>query len=153
MLTLLRWVLRLFLIVFGLTALLTLSGVVYLWFINPQAQMPYLRWLLSLTIAEVAGTIVVLGKRGINYLPEVRNDRDRNATFEFMKEFISHGSSVTIVSNRIAWLLDAHQVQDSMIELARTGTQFEVITARAVDNKLKLRLPIFLEPEVATISI
>ena len=61
MLTVLRWVLRLFIIVFGLTALLTLSGVVYLWFFNPQAQMPYLRWLLSLTIAEAVGAVVVLG--------------------------------------------------------------------------------------------
>jgi hypothetical protein len=140
MLTVLRWVLRLFVIVFGLTAILTLSGVAYLWFLNPQSQMPYLRWLLSLTIAEAVGVVVVLGKRGLYYLPDVRNDRNRSATFEFMKDFISHGSSVTIVSNRLAWLLDAPQVQETMIDLARKGTQFEIITSRAVEDKLKNNL-------------
>src|ERR1700683_2445586 len=140
MLTVLRLILWLFVIVFGLPALLTLSGVVYLWFINPQAQMPYLRWLLSLTIAEAVGAVVVLGKRGIYYLPDVRNDRDRDATFEFMKDFISHGSSVTIVSNRLAWLLDAPHVQDKIVELAQKGTQFEILTVRALEEKLKNKL-------------
>jgi hypothetical protein len=102
--------------------------------------MPYLRWLLSLNIAEAVGVVVVLGKRGIYYLPDVRNDRDRNATFEFMKDFIAHGSSVTIVSNRLAWLLDAPHVQEKMLELARKGTHFEILTVRAVDDKVKVRL-------------
>lgn len=57
-----------------------------------------------------------------------------------MKDFISHGSSVTIVSNRLAWLLDAPQVQEKMVDLARKGTQFEILTSRAVEDKLKDKL-------------
>ena len=130
----------LFTLVFGLTALLTLSGVAYVWFINPQAQMPYLHWLLVLTVAEAVGTIMMFGKRGIYYLPDVRKDRDREATFNFMKDFISHGSSVTIVSNRLAWLIDATPVQHKMIELAQKGTRFEIFTAQPVENDLKRKL-------------
>jgi hypothetical protein len=140
MLKVIRAVLWLFFAVFALTALLALGGVVYLWFYNQQAQMPYLRWLLGLTIAEVAGTVIMIGKRGIQYLPDVRNDRSRASTFAFMSDFISHGSSVTIVSNRLAWLQDAAPVQQKILDLARTGTQFEIITAQAVERALKRKL-------------
>jgi len=89
--TILRWIFLFFVVAFGLTSLLTLGGVGYLWFIDPQAQMPFLRWLLGLTLAEALATVVVLAKRGVYYLPEVQSDRDRQATFRFMKNFISHG--------------------------------------------------------------
>jgi hypothetical protein len=140
MLSILRWVLGLFIAIFTLTAILTLGGVAYVWFIKPGAQMPDLHWLLGLTIAEAAGVVVMFGKRGLRYLPTVRQDKDRNATFQFMEDFISHGSSVTIVSNRLGWLLDAAKVQETMVALARKGTQFEILTARPVEDNLKHRL-------------
>lgn len=75
--------------IFALTAMLTISGLVYLWFINPLPQVPYLRWLLGILIAEVIGTIVILARRGIRYLPDARNDRSLDDTNGFMERFIA----------------------------------------------------------------
>jgi hypothetical protein len=138
--TVLHRILWIFLVIFGLTATLTISGLVYLWFINPKADMPYLRWLLSIVIAEVVGTIILFAKQGFRYIPDVRKDKNRAETSKFMGDFISHGSSVTIVSNRLAWLIEATEVQAEMIALARKGTRFEILTAQPVETSLRNKL-------------
>jgi hypothetical protein len=140
MVILLRRILGLFLVIFAITALLTICGLIYLWFINPQAQMPYLRWLLGIVVAEVVGTIILLARRGIQYLPEVHINSTAEQTAQFMEEFISHGSSVTIVSNRLGWFQDAAGVQLKMVERAQKGTRFEIITAQQLDPVLMQRL-------------
>jgi hypothetical protein len=140
MATLLVRVLWLFLFIFAATALLTISGLIYLWFINPQAQMPYLRWLLGIVIAQVVGIVILIARRGITYMPQVRVNSSADATSRFMEEFITHGSSVTIVSNRLGWLADANSVQLMMMKRAEKGARFEIITAQSVDVELKERL-------------
>jgi hypothetical protein len=140
MMIILRWVLVLFLCIFALTALLTIVGLIYLWFINPEAKMPYLQWLLGIVIAEVVGTIVIWAKKGVQYLPDIKVNPNSAATNQFMKEFIVHGSSVTIVSNRCAWLIGAMEVQQTIIEKSRLGTYFEIITSQPVDATLQRKL-------------
>lgn len=102
--------------------------------------MPYLGWLLSLVIAEVVGTIFVLARQGVRYLPEVQSYDSAAKTAQFMEEFIAHGSTVTLVSNRLAWLRDAPTVQAKMVSLAEKGTRFEIFTAQSVDPALRRKL-------------
>lgn len=102
--------------------------------------MPYLRWLLGIVVAEVVGVVILFARRGLDYLPDVRNNSTAAATAEFMEEFMGHGSSVTIVSNRLGWLIDATSVQKKMIERAQKGARFEIITAQHVSSDLKRTL-------------
>lgn len=130
-----------FLAIFALTAVLTISGLAYLWFWHKRTEdFPYLGWLLSTLIAEVVGVVIMVGKRGLRYLPDVRTNRTAAETSAFMRDFISHGSSVTFVSNRLAWLIDAKEVQEEITKRARSGSRFEVITAQAIDSSLRERL-------------
>jgi hypothetical protein len=82
----------------------------------------------------------MIGKRGLTYLPEVFINRTARETDSFMSAFIAHGSSVTIVSNRLAWLIDARDVQHQIIERAKAGTRFEIITAQSVQEQMRVSL-------------
>jgi hypothetical protein len=138
---LLRTTVNLFLIIFALTALLTLSGLAYLWFWHKQAgDFPYLGWLLATLLAEVIGIVIAVGKRGVLYLPDIRTNRNPGETSAFIKDFISHGSSVTIVSNRLAWLIDANEVREEITKRAQSGSRFEIITSQEVDPLLRMPL-------------
>jgi len=131
----------LFLWIFGVTAALTIFGLAYLWFGQKQTgDLPYLRWLLTVLLAEVIGVVIMIGRRGLSYLPEIRINKTALETDKFMGDFISHGSSVTIVSNRLAWLRDAKEVQQKIEDRARSGTQFEIITSQPVEGALRQRL-------------
>jgi len=122
-----------FLIVLGLTALLTLIGIGYVWFSEKQSvELPYLRWLIGTVLLEIVGFVVLFARQGFRYLPEVKINRNALETSLFMKDFIAHGSTVTIVSNRLAWLADAPAVQEEIIRRANTGTHFEIITSQPV---------------------
>lgn len=130
-----------FLGIFGITALLTIAGLAHLWFVDgAAADLPYLRWLLSILVAEVIGVVVLFARRGIRYLPEVRSNRTADQTAGFMKEFVANGSSVTIVSNRLAWLVDAQTVQEEIVRRAKSGTRFEIVTSQPVQPSLKQAL-------------
>ena len=95
-----------FLIIFALTALMCLGALGYLWYSsianNSKTDLPYLSWLLGVVIAEVVGFVVVLAKKGVKFLPEVKMNETEDQTFKFMLDFINSGSSVVIVSNRVA---------------------------------------------------
>ncbi|MFY9906168.1 MAG: hypothetical protein WBX02_06365 [Terriglobales bacterium] len=127
-----------FLLIFVITALLTLGGLASLWFWSKQpGDLPYLKWLLTILIAEVIGVVIMVGKRGLLYLPEIRTNKNTTETDSFMRDFVSHGSSVTIVSNRLAWLIDAKEVQKEIIKRAQSGASFEIITAQPIEESLK----------------
>jgi len=130
-----------FLAIFAATAALTLAGLGSLWF-RPSSTgaLPYLGSLISALVIEVIGVIVVFAKRGMRYLPEVQKNRTVAETDSFMKDLIAHGSSVTIVSNRLAWLIDAREVQEEMIRRVKSGAKFEIITSRPVVSPLREEL-------------
>lgn len=129
---LLRVVLYLFLIIFALTALTSLVGLIYLWWGYQDSghfkDLPYLGWLLGATVAEAAGTVVLFAQKGMKYLPEVKVHETEDEILDFMKSFISLGSSVTIVSNRVAWLRRSSQVKDAIVEMTSNGKSLEIIT-------------------------
>jgi hypothetical protein len=127
-----------FLAIFTATAVLTIVGLGYLWFGGKWKEAPpYLGWLLCILLAEVIGVVIMVGKRGLLYLPDIKVNHSRSETDSFMKDFIAHGSSVTIVSNRLAWLIDATEVQGEITRRARSGTRFEVITSQPVVTVLR----------------
>ena len=127
----LKRTLNVFLMITTLTALLCIVGVGYLWFFNDLEKikdLPHLKWLLINLLAEIIGVIIMFAKRGMRYLPETLLNKDEKDTFCFMEGFISQGSSVTIVSNRVSWLNRAPNVLKKIIEKSRQGTHFEIIT-------------------------
>nr|WP_319491650.1 hypothetical protein [uncultured Desulfobacter sp.] len=139
----LKRTLNVFLIITTVTALLCLVGVGYLWFfadLEKTTDLPHLKWLLMTLIAEIIGVIVMFAKKGIRYLPETHLNKDEKETFEFMEKFISQGSSVTIVSNRVSWLNRAQNVSNRIIEKASAGTHFEIITPSPATEDLKTPL-------------
>src|SRR6266481_469204 len=139
--SLLKTTIYTFLAIFVITAIVTISGLVYLWFVNKQGNgLPYLGWLLTTLVAQVIGVIVMIGKRGVRYLPEVKINQTSDETAAFMNDFISHGSSVMIVSNRLAWLIEANSVQEQIKKRSQAGTRFEIITSQPVITVLRAKL-------------
>lgn len=65
----------LFLVIFGLTALMSLGGLGYRWWqIALGAELkdfPFLNWLLAISIAEVIGVVIFFTKSGLKYLPKI----------------------------------------------------------------------------------
>ncbi|HTZ96304.1 MAG TPA: hypothetical protein VMB18_07905 [Terriglobales bacterium] len=130
---LLKTTVYIFLAIFAATAILTILGIAVLWFGSRQtSDFPYLRWLIGASLTEVVGVVIMIGKRGVRFLPEIRTNESAVETAEFMKNFIMDGSSVTIVSNRLAWLMNAEEVKREIVERAKTGTRFEIITSQPV---------------------
>lgn len=126
-----------FLWITGGTAFLVFCGLVYIWFINPSGDLPYLGWLATLIIPEVVGIVFVIARKGLKYLPKVQTDKTRDQTLKFMKKFISIGSSATIVSNRVSWLTG----QTALVRLLRQkiddGLRIEIITPQPVSKDIK----------------
>ncbi len=140
----LKHAIYLFLVIFALTALVSLGALVYLWYPAPNgssaSDLPYLKWLLGTVIAEVVGVVVLFAKKGLKYLPEVEVNKTEEETLDFMKRFIDSGSSVTIVSNRVAWLRKSEPIKRAITEMAKAGTSLEVITPREVAQDIRMPL-------------
>jgi hypothetical protein len=137
----LKHAIYLFLIIFAATAIVSLGALVYLWTSSngdsSAKDLPYLGWLLGAVIAEVVGVVILFAKKGLKYLPEVEIYQTEDETLQFMKKFIDSGSSVTIVSNRVAWLKKSVPIKDAIIGMAKNGTLLEVITPTAVSEDIR----------------
>lgn len=136
-----KHVVYVFLGIFILTAIVSLGALVWLWLSGtgetPITDLPYLKWLLGAVIAEVAGVVVLIAKKGLKYLPEVELNKTEEETLKFMKRFIDSGSSVTIVSNRIAWLRKSEPIKSAITEMAQNGTSLEIITPSEVADDIR----------------
>ena len=86
---LVKHTLYLFLWITGITALITLIGIGYLWFFSESTELPHLEWLIGAVVLEIVAVIVILAKNGLKYLPETRTDKVPADTLDFMQEFIS----------------------------------------------------------------
>lgn len=136
-----RHAIYLFLFIFALTAMISLGALVYLWVENASGrdvkELPYLGWLLAAVIAEVVGVVVLFAKKGLRYLPQIETNKHEGQTLAFMERFISSGSSVTVVSNRLAWLRKSDAIRDDIIKMARNGTMLEIITPSPVADDIR----------------
>lgn len=130
-----------FLVIFALTALASLGALIYLWYSRATGSgvvdLPYLKWLLGAVIAEVVAVVVLIAKKGLKYLPVVEVNKTEVETLEFMKRFIDSGSSVAIVSNRVAWLRKSDPIKDAITQMARNGTSLEIITPNEVSPDIR----------------
>lgn len=137
----LKHVIYVFLVIFGITAAMSLAAVASLWWPRepgtPAPDLPYLNWLLSSVIVEVVGVVVLIAKKGVKYLPDVEVDKTEQDTLRFMQKFINSGSSVTIVSNRVAWLRRSEPIAKEIADMALKGTMLEIITPSLVAPEIK----------------
>lgn len=137
----LRHTIYLFLTIFACTALLSLVALGTLWWQmalgGAAIDPPYLKWLLGAVVVEVAVAVVLFAKKGMKYLPEVETNQAEAVTLEFMRRFIDSGSSVTVVSNRVAWLKKSEPITQAITDMARKGTLLEIITPQPVEEDTK----------------
>lgn len=140
----LKQAIYLFLFIFAATAIISLGALVYLWSQSTTESaakdFPYLGWLLGIVIAEVVGVVILFAKKGMKYLPDVEINNTEIDTLQFMKKFIDSGSSVTVVSNRVAWLRKSEPIANSITEMAKNGTLLEIITPEKVADDIRVSL-------------
>lgn len=113
---LVKHTLYLFLWITGLTAAMTLAGIGYAWFFSESKELPHLEWLIGSVIIEVVAVILMLAKKGMKYLPDTQTDKEPKDTLKFMESFISTGTSATVVSNRVSWLVG----EDKLISILQS---------------------------------
>lgn len=129
--------------VFAASAALCLTGVTYIWFLQPavgeskQTDLPYLNVLLPSLIIEAAGVVFLLVKRGMRYLPDTETNKKASETFRFMCDYVKRGTTVTIVSNRLSLLTQSPEFLKEVDEGAKRGQRFEIITPKLVDEKVR----------------
>ena len=136
--TLVKTTLWVLIVMLALSGVLALGGVLYLWLHEPTSpdskwDLPYLGWLLSLTIAEMVAIALLVARKGLGYLPATETSKTSGETEEFMSRFLGSGSSATVVSNRLSWLTSSPALKQRIIELASSGTLIEIITPSAID--------------------
>ena len=134
---LVKHILYLFLIITAITALVTLTGIVFIWFFSPQDELPHLNVLITALIIEVISVIVMLAKKGLKYLPDTQIDKEPKDTLKFMQNFISTGTSATVVSNRVSWLANNEDLISILQSKADSGTKIEIITPKEISQTLK----------------
>lgn len=137
---LIKAIIYVFLVITGLTAILSLSGIFYIWFISDKGDLLYLKWLIGALLLEIISIILILGKKGLKYLPEVKINKNSNETLKFMEEFITLGTTATIVSNRISWLVGSDNLIDILKSKIDKGLKIEIITNGIVSLDVKERL-------------
>lgn len=140
MLKIVKIALYAFIIIFCLTSLLALVGLGYLWFnpeANARADLPYLGSLVTASILEVIAVVILLAKKGFRYLPHVENHKTEAVTLLFMKNFVTSGSTVQIVSSRLSWIRNSPELMDAVKKKAKEGTSVEVITPKPVEDDIR----------------
>lgn len=129
--------LYLFLWVTGATAIIALMGIAYIWFFSVEQELPHLKWLIGSVIVEIIAVILMLAKKGLKYLPDTQTDKEPKDTLKFMENFISTGTSATIVSNRVSWLAGNQKLMSILKDKIDNGTRIEIITPSEVHTSLK----------------
>lgn len=137
---LVKHTLYLFLWITGLTAAMTLAGIGYAWFFAEAKELPHLEWLIGSVIVEVVAVILMLARKGLKYLPDTQTDKEPEDTLKFMESFISTGTSATVVSNRVSWLVGDDKLISILQSKIEKGTRIEIITPNEVPEALRKKL-------------
>lgn len=137
---LVKHALYLFLWITGLTAAMALAGIGYTWFFSEAKELSHLAWLIGSVITEVVVVILMLAKKGMKYLPDTKTDKEPKDTLKFMENFISMGTSATVVSNRVSWLVGDDKLISILQFKIERGTRIEIITPSAVPEVLREKL-------------
>lgn len=143
MLKLIKITLYVFLSITAITALVVLAGLIRLWFFQSeglQSDLPHLKYLLILLIAEVITVVSMFARKGAKYLPHVENHKKEEDTLVFMRNFIAGGSTVQIVSSRLSWINNSKDLYEEVIKKAEEGTLVEVITPKEITDDTRIPL-------------
>lgn len=130
-----------FVLIFVITFGVTTSGLIRIWwFDTPLESLPYLRWLIGLTIGEVCVGVVSLfydlfgiRRKGTEELEGLegqlfKTDEQIN---QFMKEFIAKGSTADIFSTKLSWVTGDKSVENFLIEHVSKGNEVWVYLPNA----------------------
>ena len=136
--------LYLFIGIVAATAAVVLCGLCFLWF-RPDSDighrdLPYLGYLLGVLVAEVIAVVIMMARRGFKYLPEVVIHKREEDTLEFMRKMFKRASTVTIISNRFAWIKNSQTFIEDVLAVANGGTLIEVVTPKQVSDDVRLPL-------------
>ncbi len=137
---LVKHTLYLFLWITGITALMTLIGIGYVWFFSDKTELPHLEWLIGAVIVEIIAVVLMLAKKGLKYLPDTQTDKEPLDTVRFMENFISTGTSATVVSNRVSWLAGNQSLISILQSKIESGIRIEIITPNEVSDDLRKNL-------------
>ena len=111
-----------FLLITLLTALITLFGLWSMWSEGKTLDdFPLLEWLVTTFIVEVLAIIFAVARKGLKYLPDVQTDKKTSDTLIFMEQFLSAGTSATIVSNRLSWLTNQSDLLSTLQRKIESG--------------------------------
>jgi hypothetical protein len=137
---LVKHTLYLFLWITGLTAAITLAGIGYAWFSSEAKELAHLELLIGSVIIEVVAVILMLAKKGMKYLPDSQTDKEPKDTLKFMEDFITTGTSATVVSSRVSWLAGDNNLISILQAKIENGTRIEIITPKEVSKALRENL-------------
>lgn len=130
------------------TALLAIGGIIYTWTTiysdeNQVVQffnLPYLKELVTLCLIEIIGISILFVKKGFKYIPQIKNNSKVDETLAFMQEFVGMGTSATIVSNRVSWLIKNENLLKILNQKIEDGIKLEIITPSEVSHQIKSSL-------------
>lgn len=137
---LIKHTLYLLLTITGLTAFMAIVGLGYVWFFSDKSELPHLSWLITSVIAEIITVVLMLAKKGMKYLPDTQTDKKPEDTLKFMENFISMGTSASVVSNRVSWLSGDSRLISILQSKIKSGTRIEIITPKEVGGSLRSQL-------------
>ena len=137
---LIKVIIYVFLLITSLTAILSLSGIAYIWFVSDKGDLLYLKWLIGSVLLEIISIVIILSKKGLKYLPDVKVNKNSNETLKFMEEFITLGTTATIVSNRVSWLSSSENLIQILTGKIDQGLRIEIITKEIVSQDVKDKL-------------
>lgn len=119
---------------------MALAGTGYAWFFPETKELPYLEWLIGSVIVEIVTVTLTLAKEGLKYLPDTQTDKESKDTLKFMENFISTGTSATVVSNRVSWLAGDDKLISILQSKIEKGTRIEIITPNEVPEAFRKKL-------------
>jgi hypothetical protein len=132
-----------FLAITVLTALLVVGALAKLWLFTstPQiAELPHLRYLLGALLAEIFAVVFTYARKGTKYIPHVEQHKDEAATLKFMTKFVATGSTIQIVSNRLAWIKKSPDFADVLKRTVKSGGLVDIFTPREVAADIRVPL-------------
>lgn len=140
MIGVIRTTIYVFLAITSLTALLVVAALGKLWLFSPvgqEADLPHLKYLLGALLAEILAVVFTYARKGTKYLPHVETHKDEMATLGFMTKFISQGSTIQIVSNRLAWIKKTPAFADVLKRTVASGGLVDIVTPQEVDADIR----------------